>query len=47
MEKLVVGFGFGLTCFFFLCMLIIGSQFIWGAIVGMVLMLVGWFFWDE
>lgn len=47
MEKLIVGFGFSLVCFFFLCMFVIGSQFIWGAIAGMILMFAGWFFWDE
>ena len=46
MEKLVVGFGFGLTCFFFLCMLVIGSQFIWGALVGLGITGFGWQFLD-
>lgn len=46
MEKLVVGFGFGLTCFFFLCMLVIGSQFIWGALVGLIITGFGWQFLD-
>ena len=46
MEKVVVGFGFGITCFFFLCMLVIGPQFIWGAGVGILMVLLGWPFWE-
>ena len=46
MEKLVVGFGFGLTCFFFLCMLVVGSQFIWGTLVGLGITGFGWQFLD-
>lgn len=47
MEKLVIEFGFGLACFFFLCMFVIGSQFIWGAIVGLIICGFGWLFWDD
>ena len=47
MEKLVVEFGLGIVCFFFLCMLVIGSQFLWGVLAGLLIMGFGWFFWDE
>ena len=47
MEKLVAEFGFGLTCFFFLLMFVIGSHFIWGAVVGITITLFGLFFMDE
>lgn len=47
MEKLVVEFGFALMCFFFICMLVIGSQFIWGALVGLMITCFGLFFLDE
>lgn len=47
MEKLVVEFGFGIICFFFLLMLVIGSQFIWGALAGLAIIGFGWLFWEE
>ena len=47
MEKLVVEFGLGIVCFFFLCMIVIGSQFLWGVLAGLLVMGFGWFFWDE
>lgn len=47
MEKLMVEFGFGMVCFFFLLMLVIGSQFVWGAIVGLVITMFGWMFWEN
>jgi len=47
MEKALVGFGFGLVCFFFLCMFVIGSQFVWGIIAGLIITGFGWMFWDE
>lgn len=47
MEKLVIKFGFGLAYFFFLCMFVIGSQFIWGVIIGLLILAFGWIFWDE
>ena len=47
MEKVLMGFGFALTCFFFLCMFVIGSQFVWGIAVGLLITSLGWFFWDE
>lgn len=47
MEKLVVEFGFSLVCFFFLCMLVIGSQYFIGVLVGLAITFLGWFFWDE
>jgi len=47
MEKLVVEFGLGIICFFFTCMLVISSQFIWGVLVGLIITLFGLFFMDE
>lgn len=47
MEKLVVEFGFAVTCFFFLCMFVIGSQFIWGILAGLMILGIGWRFWGE
>lgn len=47
MEKLVMEFGFGLMCFFFLCMFVIGSQFIWGVLAGALILGFGWLFWEE
>lgn len=47
MEEMVVKFGFGLACFFFLLMFVIGSQFIWGALVGLAITFFGMFFWEE
>jgi hypothetical protein len=47
MEKLIVGFGFAVVCFFFFCMLMIGSQFLWGVLVGLLITAFGWTFWDE
>ena len=47
MEKVIDGFGFGITCFFFLCMLVIGSQFIWGAVAGVGITALGLLFWEE
>lgn len=44
MEKKVIELGFALCYFFFLCMLVIGSQFVWGVIAGMVLILIGSYF---
>ena len=46
-KKLVMEFGFGLICFFFLCMFVIGSQFIWGVLVGALILGFGWLFWEE
>lgn len=47
MEKLVVKFGLGILCFFAMCMFVIGSQFIWGALVGIIITCFGLFFMDE
>ena len=47
MEKMVIEFGFGLVCFFFLLMFVIGSQFIWGALIGLAIILFGWIFWED
>lgn len=47
MEKLVIEFGFGLICFFFLCMFVIGSQFIWEVLAGTLILGFGWLFWEE
>ena len=47
MERVLVGFGFALVCFFFLCMLVIGSQFVWGVVTGLIITGFGWMFWDE
>jgi hypothetical protein len=47
MEKLVVKFGLGIACFFFICMFVIGSQFLWGVLAGLLILGFGWFFWDE
>ena len=47
MEKMVVKFGFGLVCFFFLLMLCVGSQFFWGAVVGIAITLFGLFFEED
>ena len=47
MEKMMIEFGFGLACFFFLLMFVIGSQFIWGAVVGIAITLFGLFFWED
>lgn len=47
MEQVLVKLGFGLFCFFFLCMLVIGSQFLWGVLAGLAIMGFGWYFWEE
>lgn len=47
MEKLVMEFGLVLTCFFFMLMFVIGSQFIWGALLGLAITLFGWMFWED
>ena len=47
MEEMVVKFGFALTCLFFLLALCINSNFILGALVGLVITFFGWFFWEE
>lgn len=47
MEKLVMEFGLVLTCFFFMLMFVIGSQFIWGALLGLAIVLFGWMFWED
>lgn len=47
MEKMVVEFGFGITCFFCLLMFGIGSQFVWGVLAGLAITGFGWRFWDE
>lgn len=47
MEKMVVEFGFGILCFFAICMFVINSHFIWGALVGLMITFFGLFFWDE
>lgn len=47
MEKLVVEFGFGIFCFFAICMLVVNSYFIWGALVGLMITCFGLFFLDE
>ena len=47
MEKIVIEIGFGLTCLFFMLMFCIGTQFVWGTLVGIAITAFGWFFWDE
>jgi len=47
MEEFVVKFGFVWTCFFFLLMLTVGSQFATGVIIGLLIMGFGWVFWDD
>ena len=46
MEKLVMGFGFGIVCVsFFLC-LGVGTQFAWGVLIGTIVTWIGDFFSD-
>lgn len=47
MEEMMVKVGFGITCFFFMCMLLVGTEFFWGAIVGLVITGFGWMFWRD
>ena len=47
MEEMMVKVGFGITCFFFMCMFLVGSEFFWGALVGLVITGVGWMFWRD
>ena len=47
MERIIVKFGFGVFCFFLMCMFAIGSQFIWGVLAGLAILGFGWYFWDE
>ena len=44
MEDLVIKIGFGLCYFFCLCMFVIGSQFMWGVVVGLCVVLFGAYF---
>jgi hypothetical protein len=47
MEKFVTEIGFGIVCIsFFLC-LCVGTQCVTGAVIGMVIMAFGCFFWED
>jgi hypothetical protein len=46
MEKIVMGFGFGIVCIsFFLCVCV-GMQFAWGVVAGLIPTGIGYFFAD-
>lgn len=47
MERLIVKIGLALIWFFLTCMFVIGSQYIWGVLVGFIVVGFGWFFWDD
>jgi hypothetical protein len=46
MEKMVIGIGMVIACAFFTCAFVIGSGYLWGVVVGIALILFGWYF-DE
>ena len=46
-ESFLFGFGFGLVCIFFFLALFLHINFIIGCIVGLLILGIGWFFWDE
>ena len=47
MEKTVVGFGFGMFCFFFMLTFLVQLAFAWGCILGLGVLAIGWMFWEE
>ena len=47
MEKVFVAVGFGIMAMSFMLSVLIGMGFIWGYVVGSVVTLFGWYFWDE
>jgi hypothetical protein len=47
MEKTVVGFGFGMFCFFFMLTFLVQLAFAWGCILGLGVLALGWIFWEE
>lgn len=46
MEKAFVAVGFGIMMLCFMLAVLIGTEFIWGYVVGSVVTLFGWYFWD-
>jgi hypothetical protein len=47
MEQAIVSFGFILFCIFFLIGFCIGNGWLLGCIPALIIILFGWFFWDE
>ena len=47
MEKALVEIGFGITFVCFMGMVLIGSDFLWGTLIGLAITGFGWFFWEE
>ena len=47
MEKVFVAVGFGIMAMSFMLSVLIGTGFIWGYVVGSVVTLFGWYFWEE
>ena len=47
MEKITVEIGFALICGFFFLAMMIDTVCLWGCVLGLLIMLFGWFFWDE
>ena len=47
MEQAIVSFGFILFCIFFLIGFCIENGWLLGCIPALIIILFGWFFWDE
>ena len=47
MEDMVMKFGFGVFCFFFMLAMLVQTVFAWGCLAGLVVILFGWFFAEE
>ena len=47
MEKAVAGFGFIMFCFFFFVGFCTVNTWLWGCIPSLIVMLFGWWFWED